>query len=228
VDEAEVARRFAGLDAVFVGHAHHDHAMDVPAVARASPGARLVGGGVVGELLRRLDVEPHRCEPARDGARFVVGPFTVEALGSRHGRVPWIRHFDRVHLPPAGVPRTPFRYPRGEVFAWRVEVGDRVIHLHGSAGIDDHVLARQAPADVLVACLAARGGTPRYLERLAARLTPRVLVPCHHDDFFRPLAEPPRPVRTLDWAAFLRDAAALGRAHGTRLWLPPRGVACAW
>lgn len=228
VDEAEVARRFAGLDAVFVGHAHYDHAMDLPAVARVSPAARIVGGAVVGELVRRLDVEPRRFELATDGARFRAGPFTVQALASRHGHVPFVRHFDRVELPATGVPKTPFRYPRGEVFAWRVEVGERAIHVHGSAGIDEHVLARQAPADVLVACLAARRGTPRYLDRLAARLTPRVLVPCHHDDFFRPLSEPARPVRTLDWAGFAHEAAALERAHGTRLWLPPRDVACAW
>ena len=227
-DEAAVARHFGGLAAAFVGHAHHDHAMDVPAVARASPAARIVGGAVVCDLAQRLGVEPGRCEPARDGARIRVGPFTVEAVASRHGRVPLVRHFDRVHLRAAGAPRTPFRYPRGEVFAWRVEVDRGTIHVHGSAGIDDHTLARQAPADVLVACLAARRGTPRFLERLAARLKPRVLVPCHHDDFFRPLGEPARPIRTLDWKRFLHEAAVLGHEHGTRLWLPPRGVACAW
>jgi L-ascorbate metabolism protein UlaG (beta-lactamase superfamily) len=227
--DADLVRRtFGALDAVFVGHAHYDHALDVPALARASPAARLVGGGVALDLARRLGVAPERLAEARDGARFVVGPFTVEAVASEHGAVPLLRHVDRLRLPPTGVPATPFRYPRGEVFAWRVEAGGGAIHVHGSAGIDDHALARQGPADVLVACLAARGGTPRYFERLGERLRPRVLVPCHHDDFFRPLAEPPRPLRGIRWSAFLDEAAGLARAHGTRLWVPPRGVARPW
>jgi L-ascorbate metabolism protein UlaG (beta-lactamase superfamily) len=110
------------------------------------------------------------------------------------------------------------------VFAFRVEVRGRSFHVQGSAGIDDEALARQRPADVLIACLAARRGTPRYLERLADRLAPRVLVPCHHDDFFRPLTEAPRPIATLRWKAFLDEAAALGRAHGTALARPARFV----
>jgi L-ascorbate metabolism protein UlaG (beta-lactamase superfamily) len=189
---------------------------------------RVIGGGVAVDLARRLGAAPGCCEVARDGARFEVGPFTVEAVASRHGRVPLLRHVDRFSLPATGVPRTPFRYPRGEVFAWRVEVAGSAIHVQGSAGIDDHALARQERADVLVACVAARGGTPKYLERLGERLQPRVLVPCHHDDFFRPLSEPPRPLRAIHWGALLSEAAGLERAHGTRFWPPPRGVACTW
>ena len=85
-------------------------------------------------------------------------------------------------------------------------------------------MARQRPVDVLVACVAARAGTPHYLARLAERLRPRVFVPCHHDDFFRPLAAPPRPIATLEWPRFLREAALLTKAHGTRVWLPPRSA----
>ena len=80
----------------------------------------------------------------------------------------------------------------------------------------------QAPADVLFACLAARRGTPRYLERLGERLRPRLLVPLHHDDFFRPLSEPPHPIATLDWPRFLREARSLETRWGTRLYCPAR------
>jgi L-ascorbate metabolism protein UlaG (beta-lactamase superfamily) len=131
-------------------------------------------------------------------------------------------------MPEHGLPCVPFRYPRGDVFAWRIEADGRSFHLEASAGIHEPSLLRQPPADVLIACLATRKGTPRYFERLGERLRPRVLVPCHHDDFFRPLAEAPRPVPTLRWPRFLEEAAALERAHGTRLWLPVRLAAAPW
>lgn len=227
-DPAAVARRFGGLAAAFVGHAHFDHALDVAAVAEASPDARIVGGRTLTDLAARLGVAPARLVTATDGLTVTVGPFTVEAVAAAHGHVPGVGLVDRLGLPAAGLPWTPFRYPRGEVFGWRVEVGGRALFLLGSAGLNDLALGRQTPVDALVACLAARAGTPRFLERLAERLAPRVLVPCHHDDFFRPLREPPRPIRTLAWDAFLAEAAALARAHGTRLWRPTRLVPAAW
>jgi L-ascorbate metabolism protein UlaG (beta-lactamase superfamily) len=142
--------------------------------------------------------------------------------------VPWVGLVDRAGLTERGVPRTPFRYPRGEVLAWRVEARGRTFFFQGSAGIDDRALLRQGPVDLLAACLAARRGTPRYLERLGERLRPGVLVPSHHDDFFRPLAVPPTPVATLRWPAFLREAEALRAAHGTLVHLPARGAASRW
>ena len=222
-DRGAVARAFSGLDAVFVGHTHFDHAMDLSAVAAASPRAVIHGSATTVEACRRLGVDPGRLGAATDGARFEVGPFRVEAVRAEHGIVPVVRWFDRIEMPSRGMPCTPFRWPRGEVFAWRVEVAGRSFHVQGSAGIDDAALARQDPCDVLIACLAARKGTPRYLGRLGERLRPSVLVPCHHDDFFRPLSEPPRPIATLDWDGFLAEAAAIG----TPVWLPTRGVASA-
>jgi L-ascorbate metabolism protein UlaG (beta-lactamase superfamily) len=227
-DEPAVVRAFSGLDAVFVGHAHYDHAMDVPTVAAASRRARIHGGPTAVELLRRLGVDEGRLVEAGDGARATVGPFAVTAVASRHGRVPFAGRLDRLGLPSRGVPRTPFRWPRGEVLAWRVEALGRSLFVQGSAGIDDAALARQAPCDALFACLAARRGTSRYLERLVDRLRPSVLVPLHHDDFFTPLSEPPRPIATLRWDAFRREAAALSASHGTRVALLPRGRAVAW
>jgi len=228
IDVQAVAAHFADLDAVFAGHTHYDHVMDVPEVVRVSPRATVHGSPTTVELLRRLGVEAPRLRAVHDGSRVEVGPFTVTAIASEHGHVPVVHHVDRIELGDAGVPRTPFRYPRGAVYAWRVEAGGRSFHVQGSAGIDEPALARQQPVDVLIACLAARHGTERYLERLGAALQPKILLPCHHDHLMRPLAKPPRPVPGLDWPAFLDDATALERAWGTRLHLPPLDRPIGW
>jgi L-ascorbate metabolism protein UlaG (beta-lactamase superfamily) len=221
IDDALVADRFSDLDAAFVGHTHYDHAMDLPAVARASPHARIHGSPTTVELCRRLGVGGGRLVAVADRDRLEVGPFAVEVVASDHGVVPIFGCFDRIELKGGGVPGTPFRYPRGAVFAWRVEVGGRSLHVQGSAGIDDAALERQPPVDVLLACLAARQRTTDYLKRLGARLRPKVLVPLHHDNFYRPLSKPPKPVLCLRWKSFLRDARELEAEHGTVLWRPP-------
>ena len=222
VDGTLVARHFQGTDAVFVGHTHYDHAMDLPAVVAASPRTKIHGSRTTLKLARRLGIPEANLVEIEDGGRYTIGDVQVEAVRIEHGTVPLVRFVDRIEMPKKGVPTTPFRYPRGEVFAFRVEGGGTTWHIQGSAGIDEVALRRQRPVDILLACLAARHGTKRYLERLGARMKPRVLVPIHHDDFFRPLREPAVAVHGLGWPGFLRDADQLAARYETRLWCPVR------
>src|SRR5262249_59273961 len=128
---------FAGLHAVFVGHAHHDHAMDVAEVAAVSPRARLHAGSTALELFARQGVARERLVACEDGAVESVGPFRVEAIRSRHGVVPVLGRVDRLRAPRRGLPWAPFRWPRGEVFAWRVEAQGLAFPGQGSAGLPD-------------------------------------------------------------------------------------------
>jgi L-ascorbate metabolism protein UlaG (beta-lactamase superfamily) len=227
-DRALVSRSFPGLEAVLVGHTHYDHAMDLSAVVEASPRAVVYGSAMTIELCRRSGVGVDALREAGDGDRVEVGPFSVDVVGSEHGVVPVLRWLDPGRLPRRGAPRVAWRFPCGPVLAFRVEVEERSFHIHGSAGIDDSALAGQPPADVLVACLAARQGTPEYLDRLARVLRPKVLIPSHHDSFLRPLSRPPRPVWRLDWAGFQADAQRLLAAYGTRVHTLARGVPVAF
>ncbi len=224
-DRALVAATFGRLDAIFVNHAHFDHALDVPAILASAPATVAHGSATLVELCRRLGGRENQLCQLQDGERVTAGPFTVEAVASRHGVVPLLGRVDRRQLGPRGTPRTPIRWPRGDVLAYRIGIGGRTFHIQGSAGIDDHALARQDPADVLIACLAARQGTPGYLDRLAERLRPRFIVACHHDDFFVPLSAPARPVARLDWGRFLTDVERLRARYGTELVRLPRNVA---
>lgn len=227
-DSALVAATFGRLDAIFVNHAHFDHALDVPAILASAPATVAHGSGTLVELCRRLGCGESQLRQLRDGERVTVGPFAVEAVGSRHGIVPLLGRVDRLQIGPRGTPLTAIRWPRGDVLAYRIGIGGRTFHIQGSAGIDDHALARQQPADVLIACLAARQGTPGYLDRLAARLRPRFIVACHHDNFLVPLSAPPRPVARLDWAQFMADVQRLRGRYGTELVRLPRNVAAAF
>jgi len=75
------------------------------------------------------------------------------------------------------------------VYGIRIEVAGISLYHQGSANLDDGQLAH-APVDVFLAGVAGRSVTPRYWERILPRLDPRVIVPTHYDDFFKPLGEP--------------------------------------
>jgi hypothetical protein len=55
--------------------------------------------------------------------------------------------------------------------------------------------------DVFLAGVAGRGVTPRYWERVLPKLDPRVVVPTHYDNFFRPLGRDLAFVRNVKLAS---------------------------
>jgi L-ascorbate metabolism protein UlaG (beta-lactamase superfamily) len=72
------------------------------------------------------------------------------------------------------------------VWGIRIEVAGISLYHQGSANLVDDAL-RPEPVDVFLAGVAGRSVTPRYWERVLPRLDPRIVVPTHYDDFFKPL-----------------------------------------
>lgn len=171
---------------VLVGHTHFDHAVDAPAIARRYR-APAYGSASLVRLMQlhglgglAVEVEPYR--------RYELGPFVVSFTPSAHSklllgrRVPFDGELSCDHL--HGL--TPGAYRCGQVWGIRIEVAGMSFYHQGSANVVDAAL-RNEPVDVFLAGIAGRAVTPRYWERVLPRLDPRVVVPTHYDDFFKPL-----------------------------------------
>ena len=217
-DRALVARHLPRCDYVLVTHPHWDHFLDVPEVARAT-GAAVFGSPNACRLLAALGIPERQARRIEVGDRLTLGPFRIEVLPGRHGRTP----IDRlINGPVAPDLRPPLRvrdYKMDRCFGFQIEVGDlRLLHLPGSA----------RPADVLTVVPALT--LARSLALLDA-IRPRLVIPVHWDDPFRPPAQPPRPwlappVRALPPFRHL-DPHHLKRlierwAPGTRVLVPTR------
>lgn len=204
------ARAPGEVAAVLVGHTHFDHAVDAPAIA-ARHRARAYGSSSLAHLMGlhglaelAVEVEPHR--------RYEIGPFLVTFVPSRHSKLLLGRKV------PMDGPLTcealdglvPTAYRCGAVFGIRLEVAGISLYHQGSADLDDEELGH-APVDVFLAGVAGRQVTPRYWQRVLARLEPRVVVPTHYDDFFAPLGDPERFVRRVDLAGLDEEIAAVSR-----------------
>ena len=173
---------------VLVGHTHFDHAVDAPAISQRfhAPAygseslVRLMALHGLGGLA--VEVEPYR--------RYELGPFVVSFTPSAHSklilgrRVPFDGELTCDHL--HGL--TPGAYRCGQVWGIRIEVAGVSMYHQGSANLVDEALRRQ-DVDVFLAGVAGRAVTPRYWERVLARIDPRVVVPTHYDDFFKPLGD---------------------------------------
>ncbi|HET6448913.1 MAG TPA: MBL fold metallo-hydrolase [Conexibacter sp.] len=173
---------------VLVGHTHFDHAVDAPAIAQRFR-APAYGSASLVRLMRlhglgglAVEVEPYR--------RYELGPFVVAFTPSAHSklilgrRVPFDGELSCDHL--HGM--TPGAYRCGQVWGIRIEVAGTSFYHQGSANLIDAAL-RDEPVDVFLAGVAGRSVTPRYWERVLPRLDPRIVVPTHYDDFFKPLGK---------------------------------------
>jgi L-ascorbate metabolism protein UlaG (beta-lactamase superfamily) len=171
---------------VLVGHTHFDHAVDAPAIARRF-GCRAYGSdslvrlmGLHGLAERAVEVEPYRT--------YELGPFEVSFTPSVHSKlllglaVPYDGALTCEHLDAL----SPNAYRCGQVWGISIAVAGARLYHQGSANLIDDAI-RERGVDVFLAGVAGRGFTEDYWKRILPRLEPRVVVPTHYDNFFRPL-----------------------------------------
>jgi L-ascorbate metabolism protein UlaG (beta-lactamase superfamily) len=173
---------------VLVGHTHFDHAVDAPAIARRF-GCSAYGSDSLVNLMalhglaeQTVEVEPYRT--------YELGPFEVSFTPSVHSKlllglaVPYDGDLTCEHLD--GL--SPNAYRCGQVWGISIEVGGLRFYHQGSANLVDDAI-RERGVDVFLAGVAGRSFTRDYWKRIIPRLDPKVVVPTHYDNFFRPLGQ---------------------------------------
>lgn len=173
---------------VLVGHTHFDHAVDAPAIARRF-GCQAYGSDSLRRLMalhglaeQTVEVEPYKT--------YELGPFEVSFTPSVHSKlllglaVPYDGDLTCEHLDAL----SPAAYRCGQVWGISIKVAGLSLYHQGSANlIDEAVRARDV--DVFLAGIAGRSFTEDYWQRIIPRLDPKVVVPTHYDNFFRPLGQ---------------------------------------
>ncbi len=174
---------------VLVGHTHFDHAVDAPAIARRF-GCKAYGSDSLVSLMalhgladQAVEVEPYRI--------YELGPFEVSFTPSVHSKlllglaVPYDGDLTCEHLDAL----TPGAYRCGQVWGISIAVAGIRFYHQGSANLIDEAI-RERDVDVFLAGIAGRSFTEDYWQRIIPRLDPKVVVPTHYDNFFRPLGNP--------------------------------------
>jgi L-ascorbate metabolism protein UlaG (beta-lactamase superfamily) len=187
--QAAVATWIDRADAVLVGHTHFDHALDVPAIAQRF-GCPVYGSSSLAHLmhLHGLSERAVVVEPRRD---YEVGPFRFHFIPSVHSKlqlglgIPYSGELTCDHVDELN----PQAYRCGQVWGVHVEVAGVRFYHQGSADLlEDEIVDRGV--DYFLCGISGRRFTPRYVERIVARLQPAAIVPTHYDDFFRALPAP--------------------------------------
>lgn len=215
--------------AILVGHAHYDHLLDVPIVAREkTPNAKIYASETARNVLhgfglteRTTSLDEVAWSPGAPVTWTRVDGTRIRFLTVRSEHAP---HFLGIALmdgeyttPQTKPPRTAFGWRGGPTFAFVIDFlasdgsTDFRVLVHDSAAKPGVGLppGDLEPARVRVAipCVASFSQVDNYPETLIARFAPDYLVLGHWEDFFRPYSQSPdqvRAVRLTDVAGFVK------------------------
>ncbi len=218
-----IARHIDGADAILIGHTHFDHALDTPAIARRF-GARAYGSRSLYSLMALHGLADHAVEvvPYRV---YEVGPFAITFVPSVHSKlvlglsIPYDYDITCEHLD--GL--VPQAYGCGQVFGIHIEVAGVSFYHQGSAELIDDAI-RHRGVDYFLAGIAGRGFSDRYVERILSALRPKVVVPHHFDNFFRPLDAPMEFSFNVHFAGFIDEVTRVSREFEVRSLQPLQTV----
>ncbi|MGD9146512.1 MAG: MBL fold metallo-hydrolase, partial [Anaerolineae bacterium] len=181
-DRTLIAERIQRCDLLLVTHAHFDHIMDVPEIVR-NTGAVAAGSPNSCKLLEALGVSQNKIQEVHGGDQIFVGEVRIEVRQARHPRIPG---FSPGPLQPDI--RPPLRassYRMDHCYSFLISANKtRLLTDPGTRPGD------ATAADVL---FVHPGKDRDYYKSLLRLVKPRVTIPVHWDDFFRPLSEPLRP-----------------------------------
>jgi L-ascorbate metabolism protein UlaG (beta-lactamase superfamily) len=181
-DRGLIADRIHLCDLLLITHAHFDHIMDVPDIVR-NTGAMAAGSPNSCELLGVLGTSWGKIQAINAGDQLTLGDVGIEVRQARHRRIPGFSPGPlRPNLRP---PLRANNYRMDDCYSFLISVdGFRLLTDPGTRP-DDAVAA-----DVL---FVYPGMHDDYYETLLRLVQPRITIPIHWDDFFRPLSEPLRP-----------------------------------
>lgn len=201
-------RKFAHVDDVLVGHAHHDHILDAPDLCKQT-GARLIGSRAVMMVGRAAGVPEEQLMETAGNEDIKSGPWVVRGLPSLHGKA-----FGRIPLP-GDIEAPPPWPPRlrdlrhGQVLNWIVNAGGlTVAHIDTADFVNEELEHHRC--DVLCLCVAGWKYRPNYVRDAVTRLKPRWVVPCHWDTMITPFGAEPDLIPGVDLPGFLHEVYMAG------------------
>ena len=237
--------RLEAVRGVLVGHAHYDHAMDLPPVLARLPGVPVYGNETLAHILKpvladelRVALNQRAVDASRPGEWVSVlgSPFHILAIRSDHGpqlgRLFTLYH-GRVDRDLDALPRNAYGWKDGMSLAYLIDVvrddGSTALRLHYQDAPSHHPMGAPPASetrhvDVAIVCVGAFAGVADYPQSLLAQIEPSHVVLGHWEDFFRdPTLWPLRVVRANSLPAFLERLEPAIEA-GSAWTLPNRDV----
>ena len=92
----------------------------------------------------------------------------------------------------------------GQVLNWLLRLGElTIVHIDSAEFINEELQGMQA--DVVCLCAIGRAWRPNYVADIVRLLKPRLIIPCHWDQFWVPYHGQHRMLPGVDLPGFVRE-----------------------
>jgi len=172
------------IDAVFVNHAHTDHVIDAPYVARKFK-AKLYGSSSVMNVGRGQGLNNDQLQEVSVGGEWKVGDFTIAAFSTPHlPHVLGITLMDGDITSPLTSPTSAWNYRAGETFSYYISHPQGNILFQAIGRVTDDDPLKDLKADTLLLTIANRVSTENLIKRFNTTGA-KTVIPLHYDNFFK-------------------------------------------
>jgi L-ascorbate metabolism protein UlaG (beta-lactamase superfamily) len=183
-------------DLVFVGHSHHDHLLDAPAVALRT-GAQLLGSATTAHVARASGVPDDHLITIKGGEDFEMDGYSVRVIPSLHSAIGDKHIFGGALTAAPTLPMPSAGYQEGGTFAYLVRIAGHEVLFLDTANYIERELDGIHP-DIAIVAVGLREHVHDYTCRLMRVLDhPRVVYANHFDDWKGPPVDAP-PVEDLE------------------------------
>ena len=182
--------------AIFVTHSHYDHALDIPHLSELLPQAKIVGSRTTLNIARaNNDIAESQLILAQPKQSIQIGQFKVTPIPSAHTPPTAVNDdLGKELKAPLQLPAKFSAFTEGGSFDYLIEHGDQKILVKASTGFIPNQLD-SLKVDTLFLGIAQLSKQDQnyqnhYLAESLQKLQPKVVIPIHWDNFFKPLNQP--------------------------------------
>jgi L-ascorbate metabolism protein UlaG (beta-lactamase superfamily) len=181
-DVQQINEKIKTADHILITHAHYDHLLDVPVIARQT-GAQVFGSANVCGLLQVLKVPSVQLHELHAFNEIELPYAHIQIMPASHPSIPVYGSGNlRINLKP---PLHLRDYRMDECFSFLIEFEKLKILVWSSISAE-----HAQPADVLLLRAVARQG---WYDEMFNLVHPKLAIPTHWDNMFLPSSQPVRP-----------------------------------
>ena len=191
VDEILANQKISRLKGVFTSHSHHDHAMDSAYIAKVT-NCVLFGSLSTINIGRGADLTENQMTQFEHGNEFKLGNFSIKILNAKHSpQARIIADAGQEIRNPLKQPARIRAFKEGGNFDFVIKHGEHTMVVKSSCNYIQNALDN-VRADVLF--LGVTGLTNQnanfqeeFYKHVIKATNPKLVIPMHWDNFFRPL-----------------------------------------